>query len=265
MSDSELDEIDEESKKLIKREQRKVSQAKRYNRKVPKLPNRVVVFKNADKDGNWYEKYDKKHKNIWRLPHPFRLVASGSCGRGKTNTCKRVFLEHQTGKKKFKKLYVVTCSLQAREWLNTDPEAIMTELPDPDIFDGKEKTLLILDDYEFNKSNREQERRLTTLFRFSSTHRNLSIICSYQIFAGVPTVARKCANVFVLYKPNNRLDISLIANRCDLNKEDLQHIFENICNGTYDFLLVDQIPNSPWPLRKNMNEPIELNSEEEEN
>lgn len=244
------------AKKKIAREKKKVRAA---NTKVPKLPRRIIHINNKEKDSGWMESYKPNQKNLARIPHSFRMIVSGSVGHGKTNICKQVVLAHQAGSRKFKKLYIVSCSPQCSEWDDMEHNGLYTELPDPEMFDGKEKCCLVLDDYEFEKNQRNEARKLATLFRYSSTHRNLSIICSYQIFCSIPTVARKCANIFLIYKPIAKLDTSTIANRVGMDKEDLEYIFNHICTDRFDFLVCDLIPGSPAPLRKNLYYPIKLN------
>ena len=79
---------------------------KKKKKRIPKLPNRVVVIKNAEKDsGGWMETWSKpKKRSPGHIIHPFRLLALGGVGRGKTNCLKNVFLRHQSSAKKFKKL-----------------------------------------------------------------------------------------------------------------------------------------------------------------
>lgn len=267
MSDRESS-SDSEGTKQEKRERRRENaqkrRAKRANRSVPKMPkNKLLVIKNAEKDTGWYESWDyPKKRSIGHLPHPFRLIASGSVGRGKTNTIKNIILQHQSGKRKFKKLYVATCSLDCREYDDMEHSGLMTQLPDPDMFDGSEKCCLVIDDWECEASNKAELRKLATLFRYTSTHRNLSIICSYQSFVNIPSIARKCANYFLIYKPRSRLDLTTIANRCGIDKEDIKEIFNSICNGNYDSLLIDHSVGSPAMLRKNLFQKIEMNESE---
>ena len=85
---------DEEAKKeRVEKRKKRV-----LNRGVPKLGRKIVVIKNKDKDTGWMEKWGNKPKNIGRVPHPFRLLALGGVGRGKTNTMKNIFLQHQSGR-----------------------------------------------------------------------------------------------------------------------------------------------------------------------
>jgi hypothetical protein len=232
----------------------------RRKKRLKGLPNKVVVLKNIDKDvGNWVENWDTpKKRSPGCIIHPFRLLALGNVSRGKTNSLKNIFLKHQSSAKKFQHLYVITCSLDSQEWLDCEPDAILDRIPPLDLFDGAEKTMVVLDDYEFKSSDKEQSKRLATLCRFVSSHRNVSVMISYQSFFDCPPIARKCANCFLLYKPNSRQEIETIANRVGLDKGLLRSLFKHECNGNFDSVFVDLTVNTPYPLRKNIYEPLEL-------
>jgi hypothetical protein len=265
-----VDDSDSEGTKQLKRDRRNEKARKKREKANlkkyrPKLPNKVVVIKNEDK-GSWVESWEQpRNRNIACIPHSFRLVASGSVGRGKTNILLNLFLAHQASSRPFKELYVCCCSLESKEWLKAEPTSIMTELPDPEMFNGKKKTLLVIDDFEFEKSNKQTMRTLSTLFRFTSTHKNLSIMCSYQVFFAIPSVARKCASHFIIYKPNSTLEMNTIANRIGMAADDLQYIFREICTGRFDNLMVDMTPDCKPDLkyRKNIYEPIVLAEDSE--
>jgi hypothetical protein len=234
------------------------------NRDVPKLGRKIYIIKNADKDTGWMESWGDAPKNIGKIPHPFRLLALGGVGRGKTNNLKNLFLHHQGGNRKFKELYICCCDVNSKEWLNLEPTGIMDELPSLELFDPTKKTMLIIDDFEFEKSNKETMRRLSTLFRFVSSHRNVSIMCGYQSWFDCPTIARKCASCYLIYKPNGKSELSSIANRVGMESEDMHYIFKNICSGIYDSLFVDKTIGSPAELRKNIFEKIEISEESDE-
>ena len=261
-----MSDTDEEAKykRKLKRERK---QKRILNRGLKPLGRKITIIPNADKDkGNWMEKWKPNAKNIGRIPHPIRLCAAGSCGRGKTNVLKNLFLTHQSGKRPFQELYIVCCDTGSQEWIDCEPNAVYDEIPDLDTFDKTKKTLLVIDDYEAFGNSSAAQRKLATLFRYKSSHCNLSIFMSYQDLFSIPTIARKCANCFILYKPNSDVEISTFANRVGLKKEDLHHIFKHICNDTYDFLMVDMTIGTPCKLRKNVFTPIEFDdSSDEEN
>lgn len=245
--------------------ERKINRRKKGVR-IPSLPNKIVVIKNADKDsGNWMESWSKPKKRcIGHIPHPFRLLALGGVGRGKTNSVKNLFLKHQSSAKKFKKLYIITCDENSGEWLDCEPDLITDQMVDLDMFNDKDKTMVIIDDYEFEKCKKEDLRKLSTLMRFISSHRNVSVIVSYQSFFNAPSIARKCANCFLLYKPNSKQECTTIENRCGLDKGTLKYLFKNKCNGIYDSVMVDKTIGTPYPLRKNIYEPIQLEDSDSE-
>ena len=239
---------------------RKKRAAKAARKYVPKMPHKLVVFRNEDKDcGNWSESWRKpKNRNIGMLPHSFRLLALGAVSRGKSNTLKNLFLTHQGSSRPFRELYICTCSLQSKEWLDLDPTGIMNELPGVDFFNPKLKTCLIIDDFELTRLSTAERRKLSTLFRFVSSHRNVSIMLGYQSFFDVNPIARKCANVFLVYRPTSIGELNTIANRVGLSADDINYIFDHICTGAYDSLMVDNSVGSPARLRKNVYEVIEL-------
>ena len=255
---------DSEHTKRARRERRNAKardKREKHNLKKsrPKMPREVVVIKNVEKDvGNWMETYAKpKNRNIGCLPHPFRLCALGGVGRGKTNTLKNLFLIHQASSRPFKELYIVTCDVSSREFLDLEPTGIMDNMPDLDMFNPKLKTCILIDDFEFERISSSDKRKLSTLFRFVSSHRNVSIMCGYQSFFDTPSICRKCSNVFLIYKPNSSQELTCIANRVGLNGDELHNIFETVCNGVYDSLMVDLIPGTPARLRKNIYQVID--------
>ena len=250
----EYDEPEPESIKLTRRKKKR----------IPGLPNKVVVIKNADKDvGNWSESWDyPKNRSPGHIPHSFRLLALGAPGRGKTNYMKNIFLKHQSSAKKFQRLIVVTCDLSSREWDDCEPTMILDMLPDLNMFEEPIKTLLIIDDYEFEKCGSEETRKLTTLFRMISSHKSLSIMASYQSFFHTPQICRKTANCFIIYKPTSERELQTISNRVGVSYKNLKHIFKNYANTFYDSVFVDMTQDTPFPLRVNIYDIITIQDSE---
>ena len=255
MSDDEKYEIDSDGEMKKKRKPRR-------RKRIPKLPNECIVIKNRDKDvGNWQESWDyPKKRSPANLIHSYRLLALGAPGRGKTNYMKQIFLAAQSTAKKFKYLYVVTCDVSTREWDDCEPTEIFDRLPDMDLFTG-EKTCLIIDDYEFEKCGKDEMRKLTTLFRMISSHKSVSILASYQSFFHTPTICRKTANVFIIYKPTSDQELQTISNRIGIKYEDLRAMFKQFCTKYYDMLLIDLTKDSKYRIRKNIYQVIDYNSD----
>ena len=249
--------------KLLEQNKKPKKDRKKKKKKIPKMPNKLVVIKNMDKDkGNWMESWRKpKDRKPAHIPHPFRLLSLGIPGRGKSNCMKNVFLQHQSSSKPFKKLYIVCCDLDSQEWLDCEPTEIMIELPDPDIFDGEDKCALIIDDYNHESNNKEEKRKLSNLMRYTSTHRNLSVFVGYQSFFDCPSICRKTANVFLIYQPTSKLELTTIANRVGIDKDKLKRLFRTECKGDWDCVAVDRTIGTPYPLRKNIFEVLKDDSD----
>ena len=190
---------------------------KKVKPKIPQLPNKLVVIKNVEKDGGWMESWQvPQNRSPGHLIHPFKLLALGGTGRGKTNCLKNIFLKHQSSGKKFQKLYIITCSEESTEWEDCCPSDLFINIPDLEIFDGYEKTCVIIDDFETLKLSKDQYRKLATLMRFICTHRNVSCMLSYQSFFDCVPICRKVANCFMIYKTTGRQELETIANRVNI-------------------------------------------------
>ena len=235
----------------------------RRKKRIPKLPNECIVIKNKDKDvGNWSETWGvPKKRSPACLPHSFRLLALGAPGRGKTNYMKQLFLAHQSTAKKFKKVYIITCDVSSQEWDDIEPTGVYDRLPELENFDGKEKTCLVIDDYEFQNCGSDEIRKLTTLFRHISTHKNVSIMASYQSFFHTPQICRKTANCFILYRPTSDNELQTISNRVGIKYKDLRAMFKQYCTNYYDMIMIDLSKDSPYRIRYNIYDTIDYDSD----
>ena len=235
-----------------------------YSRRIEicnvKIMPKLAVLKNAEKDRFVSEKWDAK-RDIAAIPHPFRLLALGGVGRGKTNTLKNIFLAHQDSKYPFHELFIVGPD-SSSEWDDCDPTETLNELPGPDKFDPRKKTLLVIDDYECVSLSASQKRALSTLFRYVSSHCNVSIMLSFQSFVDAPQLARKTANCFALYQPTSRGECSVMCSRAGLDKGVLKTLFDGLCHSPYDSIMVDRTIASPAPIRLNVYQPVDLVEDE---
>jgi hypothetical protein len=225
--------------------------------KIPKLPNKLIVIKNVEKDGGWMETW-KKGRKPGHIIHPFKLLALGGTGKGKSNCLKQIFLQHQSHRKPFQKLYIITCSEESSEWLDCCPTEQFIDIPDLDIFDGEDKTCVIIDDFETMKMSKEQFRKLATLMRYVCTHRNVSCMLSYQSFFDCPPICRKVANCFMIYKTVGRQEQDTIANRVGIDPKKMKMLFKEHITGQFDHLFVDKTVGTPYSLRKNIYEVLDV-------
>jgi hypothetical protein len=159
----------------------------------------------------------------------------------------------------FREVYIVhgdgDCTT---EFDDIEPTSMMNEFPPIEFFDGEVKTLLIIDDVEFSSLSKEQMARLNKIFRYGSSHKNITVYVSHQSFFDLPLLVRKLCNVYVLWKPRSVMELKTIANRVGYTSTQLEYIFENECDEYRDSLCIDLHINAPAILRKNLWEPFEL-------
>ena len=209
----------------------------------------VVILANKDKDRIPKEKWSKG-RDLGCLPHPFRAVFLGGVGRGKTNCMKNIFLEHQISKKPFKEMIVVAPD-GSEEWNDCNPTQVLKSLPDVEAFNPKNKTILIIDDFELCQMAKSEQRKLALIFRFVSSHCNVSVLLSYQSYFQTPPICRKTCSVFVIWKPNGLQELQTIENRCGVSKGRLVELFGEY-NSPYDNVMIDNTIGAPSRLRCNI-------------
>jgi len=249
---------DRKNKKARERREKK-----NLARSRPKLPkNKIVVIKNKDK-GSWVESWDKpKNRDIGLFPHPTRAIFTGNTGMGKSLSMLNCMLRVQGSPRPFKEVHIVCCDIGSKEWDDIEPTTKRETLPEISEFDGKKKVLLIIDDWDTTKISKQQQQLLSKWFRYGSTHLNASIYMSYQSCFHVPSIARRCSNVWHVWRPTSDTELRMIGERAGIKPEDITEIFDTICTHFRDFLTVDLTVNSPAKLRKNIFQVIELRGDD---
>jgi hypothetical protein len=141
-----------------------------------------------------------------------------------------------------------------------DPTITLFDVPDIEsiVSENNGKMLIIIDDFDMSKLDTNQKRNLSMLFRYISSHHNISVMLSYQSFFDIPTIIRKTCNYFFIWKTNNSDEITTIAKRTGYNKKIFQSIFSKYIKNKFDFLVVDQCIDPEYELRKNLYEVIKL-------
>ena len=223
-----------------------------------KLKKEILLLPNSDK-GSWVEKYDQKTHGFDVLVHPFKLCLSGRPNSGKTLLMHNLFLRIQTSSRPFDTLIVIQPSTSSEHDI-LDPTIILNDIPNiENIVDEKlGKTLIIIDDLDLTKVSKIQQRNISLLFRYISSHHNISVMLSYQSFFDIPTIIRKCSNYFILYKTNNKSEMTLIATRIGQDKKSFCEMFFNHINDRHDFLLVDSKCPEQYQFRKNLYEVLTI-------
>jgi hypothetical protein len=146
---------------------------------------------------------------------------------------------------------------------------VFDEIPDLEFWETEQGTVplkraIILDDVEFTSSDKERKKRLAILFRYASTHKNLTVYFSHQSTFDCPAIVRKMSDVWVIWRPRSMLEMTTVENRVGLNKHTLKQLFDTVATGHRDSICIDLKENSPAKLRLNIFQKIQSDSSEDE-
>ena len=208
------------------------------------LPNRLIPIPNPDKAFHecWHAK-----RNMLNFTHPFRAVVCGAPGVGKTNTIKNILLRADPP---FQQVFVIHCDGEYTQEYDDMDVAMLKDIPPPDFWSGEVKTLVVLDDCEYKSLNKEQLKNLDRLVGYCSTHKNISVINAVQELFTLPTICRRCCNLWVIWKPNDMDSLTIIGRKLGITSKEFRSLFK-LCTEFRDSIWIDQTPSSPYPIRKN--------------
>ncbi len=138
-----------------------------------------------------------------------------------------------------------------------DPTVILSDFPEPeDLVTGADdemlKTCVIIDDFDLSRLTKTQQVNVSKLFRYLSSHNNISIMCSYQDFFSIPIIIRKCATQFLIYKPRNNDELTVISKRVGIKRDEMHNIFNREIKTKRDCLLIDLSCPEEFMIRKNI-------------
>ncbi len=224
--------------------------------KSKRLNKELFHIKNKEKKHNekWDDIPDRDPLNFIK---PFRLLALGGVNMGKTNTIKNIILRVDPY---FRKIYLLHCGGDwTKEYDELDYECL-SEIPAPNDprFDGEEPTLMIIEDKGFENLTRNERKALGRLFGYTSTHRNVSIMMTAQNFFDVPANVRRMCNVIIIWKVRDTDLLKCIGRRVNYSKEQMLSLAENHFQHHRDSIWFDGSAGSPYPLRKNGYEIIDI-------
>ena len=236
---------------------------KKPKKRIPKPKNVIQAIKNPDKVGaeSWTP---KRAKDIGNFPSPSRILLLGPCGKGKSTLIKNLII-HQ--KPRFEEVYLIHQDAGVtKEYADLECTEEMNEVPDIDFwnYDGPfRKRAVIVDDLELTAANKERLKNLALMFRYVSTHKGLTVYFAHQSFFDVSPLVKKMSNVYVLWPPRARNELSMIENRVGLPDGTLKDLFATVATKHYDSICVDMTKDSPCKLRLNIWQPIEKVSDAE--
>ena len=255
----------------IKKERTKELREKKKKKKKTKMPkikmaNEIIPIKNLDKFGHevWS---DKKAKDIGNFPSPARVLLIGSCGTGKSTVVKNLIIHKDPP---YDEVFLIHADAGiTKEYDDLECTDVMNEVPDISYWDyeGKHKRrAVICDDLELTSAHKERLKNLAILFRYCSTHKGLSIYFAHQSWFDLMPLIKKMSNVFIIWKPKARNELTMIENRLGMKKDMLKHLFKTVATKHRDSICIDMTENSPAPLRLNVFQklkPIQSSSDEE--
>jgi hypothetical protein len=151
----------------------------------------------------------------------------------------------------FTKIVVCHCDADGTNEYDDVSAEMLGRIPLPEEWKGDEKTLCIVDDLEVKNLPKDQKIALSRLFGYVSTHKNVSVcLCSQDPYQ-IPPIARRCANLFVLWKLVDLDSLVMTARKTGYTKKDFHHWFNALCHKRHDSIWMDLTSGSPTPLRLN--------------
>lgn len=240
----------------LSEEERKERKPRKLKKKLGRPPREIIAIRNKDKVGteSWNS---KRNKDIGNFPSPSRILLIGPCGVGKSTLVKNLIMHQQP---RFEEVYLIHEDAEfSREYDDLDCTQKLSEVPPLEFweYEGKfRKRAVIVDDLELTSSNKERLKNLAIMFRYASTHKGLTIYFCHQSFFDLVPLIKKMANVFIIWKPRARNELSLIENRTGMPPDSLTEIFNTIATKHRDSICIDLTENSPVKLRLNIWSPI---------
>lgn len=216
--------------------------------KKKKYPKKLLVIPNPEK--KFHEKWEQGRDEL-NFPHPYRmLLCSIQPNLGKTTWVLNIILRADP---KFKEIFLLHCGEDLQCEYDDIKVEILRDVPDinSDIFNPKLKSLLIIEDKNFKYMSKDQLHRLDRIYGFTSTHRNLSVICCSQSFFDVPCSVRRMSNIYVLWKCKDLDSLRTIGRRCGLLKDEVYNLMMDNLKDIHDTLWIDCTKASPYAIRKN--------------
>lgn len=238
-----------------------MSKKKQRKRKNKRLPKELIHIKNKDKQ--FHEKWEDDD-DMLNFCHPFRclLASGGRPNLRKTNTLKNIIIRQDPP---FERILLIHCGgKNSKEYDDFNVE-LLDDIPDPfdeEIFDPEVKTLLILEDCNYQSMKRQELGKLQRIYAYTSTHQNLSICSTTQGFFLIPNFIRMMSNVIILWKAQDMDSMETIRRRCDFKKKHWEKLLKHLVKP-WDSLWFDNTKGTKYPIRKNGYEIIDIDQYED--
>lgn len=221
----------------------------------------MLSIQNMDDFVNKFvEKKEYHNKNPLAPQHPFRWVAIGPTGSGKTNIVVDLVVNHLY----FDKIYIYAKDLQDEKYLalialfetlqeqynkeNEDEDEVVVysdSLDDINVdqFDPKKQNLVIFDD--MITESKKNQKIIDDLFIRGRKTPNCSLVYQTQSLFDTPPLLRKNANYFTLLKVNDS-ELNEIAKRYrnGVSFQEFQDLYHECMNEPFGFMVIDMKTNN---------------------
>ena len=215
-----------------------------------KLPKKLIVIENKDKSNHetWKVKEGKPPRDELAFPCPTRFIAVGKPGCGKTTAVINIAIRADPPFER-----IIVChydSEYTQEFEELEGVEMWATIPEKDDIDGKEKTLIILEDLDFKSLGKEQAAALKRLYGYLSTHKFSSCILCAQDWSDVPKLVRRCTNVWIIWKMDDTQSLQLCMKKAGIAKDKYLKLMKLLV-GPHSSLWIDRTSGTPYPLRVN--------------
>lgn len=216
---------------------------------------------------NIFDYLEPGHKLVFRqndplMPqHPFRMISVGATGAGKTqrimnNVCFQDFKwDHvylyaaDCWEEKYEQFMHYMLDIANDAGVELDDILTVGSKPEHiiplDDLDRDRQNLIIIDDFANEKKANET---IIADYFIRSRKLNCSIMYLTQYYYAVPKKVRMQAGYFMLFKPKNNVDKSLIATELcdtDIEPKDLKAMYDRATSEPFGFLFIDTVTRDP--------------------
>ena len=225
---------------------------------MSKPKQKLVQIKSSDKFD--HEHWGHKHiDNLANFVHPFTCAIANGKNVGKSSVAKNLIINKDPP---FEKIIVYTPLSKTSEWTSDIPDCIMitdiNQIFKDEMFNKSEKTLLVCDDLSMDDLDRKSKTAISKLIRCESSHNNLSIILINQNIYSILAPIRRCLDYLILFKISDEEMMKSLCKKIDVDLDDMKYVLKKVLVEKGDNILIDEIADKPYRLRKNIYEVIKI-------
>src|SRR5690554_2095038 len=218
------------------------------SRQKAKLPNKLIPFKNPEKEG-WVEKWHEK-RDLLNFPKSYRAVLCGPPSSGKSTVIKNLVVRADPSFEKIIVIHPNANSTIEYDWIfdgldeDQDQAQVRGDIPSIDEWaelvgenvKNPPPTLVIIDDIEFKSLSKKQQQSLHHLLSHVSSHMNVTVIITAQQFFLLPLVVRRNSNLFVIFSQADRSSMDSLFRKVGITGKKVLTLFDDHLTRNHDSL-----------------------------